>query len=238
MEKKISINMENDQVTFIEVDGIRYTTLDEITDLEDRASAFKLISEMTGDDFEASFEEHFEEEFQEMQRKTTIFPKLLASIFIAVSVILLAISGLSAVQSVQRLLREEAVPGRVVDIVEHSSTDTQTGQTTVYSYPVVEFSMPGWQQNVVELQEGSSPPAYKTGDVVTILYDPEQPAQARTKSFSGSLFLWLLPAVTGFVGLVFLIVAVFVFRGHKIHERSAELFDDAVFDKELEVPSC
>jgi hypothetical protein len=204
------------------VDGIQYTTADEIPDLEVRSKVSALLSETTGDDFDIGFEANFEKEFLELQQETSMFPKLIGSIFLALAGVLLAISAWSAIQTVGTLSKEVAAPGRVVDLVEHRSTDSQSGQIEMYSYPVVEFSVPDGQRKVVELSEGSWPPAYKTSDVVTVLYDPDQTDNARIESFSSSLLLWLLPAITGFVGFVFLIVAVLVFRLQKASGRLRE----------------
>jgi hypothetical protein len=42
------------------------------------------------------------------------------------------------------------------------------------------------------------------GDEVTVLYDPEHPLEARIKSFGSSALLWVLPGITGILGVAFL----------------------------------
>ena len=99
----------------------------------------------------------------------------------------MAFIELGGIQFFRRLSTEKAAPGRVVDLVVHRFTQRLSRQSAAYFYPLVEFSLPGGQQKVVELSEGSWPPAYKTGDAVTVLYDPDQPENARINSFSSLL---------------------------------------------------
>jgi len=57
--------------------------------------------------------------------------------------------------------------------------------------------------NTVEFQSTfrSNPPAYRTGQTVSVLYDPEDPQSA---SIRGMLALWLSTIVLGFIGSMFL----------------------------------
>ncbi len=65
--------------------------------------------------------------------------------------------------------------------------------------PVVAFTGPN---GPVEFQSsiGSSPPAFRVGEPVTVLFDPSQPTNAQLDSFWDK---WLLPGVLGFIGVVF-----------------------------------
>ncbi|WP_157783716.1 DUF3592 domain-containing protein [Bradyrhizobium liaoningense] len=47
----------------------------------------------------------------------------------------------------------------------------------------------------------SNPPAYYTGQAVSVLYDPDQPNSAAIR---GVLSIWSLPMVLSFLGTVFL----------------------------------
>ncbi len=219
MDKKISISMENDQVSFIEVDGIQYSTADEIPDLEDRAKVTELVTKMTdesaGDGFDPEFAANFEKEFQEMRKKTAIFPMLFAAIFLGIAVILLGIAIFSAIQSARAAAKERETSGQVVDQVERQMYDTENKRYQVYSHPVVTFLMNYEQPQRVELQEGYWPPAYRVGDTVTVLYDPAHPEDAHIKSFLGAISRWLLPAITGGMGLIFMTIALSVIRAQR-----------------------
>jgi hypothetical protein len=59
------------------------------------------------------------------------------------------------------------------------------------------------------LNEGSNPQSHEVGDEVMVLYGPENPNDARIKSFGSSALMWILPGITGIVGAAFL-GAVFV----------------------------
>lgn len=65
--------------------------------------------------------------------------------------------------------------------------------------PVVAFTGPN---GPVEFQSsvGSSPPAFRVGEVVTVLFDPARPTEAQLDSFMDK---WLVPGVFGFIGVTF-----------------------------------
>jgi hypothetical protein len=216
MEKKYSVNMENDEVVSVEVDGVQYASPEDIPDEQDREKIALLISRSIGEGFDDAFDENFdkefEEEFREMEKKSAVFPKIIVGIFLGISVIMLIIAAISAFGAARSQSREQSAPGQVVDMVMRTSRDSSTQQVNEYYYPVVEFAVPGRALQRVQLSEGSWPPAYETGDRVTVLYDPQQPRNARIKSFSSTLLLWLLPGITGTVGAAFLIVSLAVFR--------------------------
>lgn len=216
MAKKVSIDFDNDQVVSVKVDGVEYASPEDIPDPEDRARVKALISKSDeaepDDEFDQAFDREFEKELAEIQKEHGKFPKLFLSIFGAVAVVLLVISVISAVQATRTLAKEVSAPGQVVDLVEHASVDTDTGNTNIFSYPVVEYRLPDGLVKRVEMHEGSSPPVYEVGQAVTVMYDPQQPVNARINSFSSMLLLWILPGITATVGFVFLIVTVVVFR--------------------------
>jgi hypothetical protein len=53
------------------------------------------------------------------------------------------------------------------------------------------------------MSEGSNIPSYEKGDKVTVLYEPEHPLDARIKSASSTVLMWILPGITGILGLAF-----------------------------------
>jgi Protein of unknown function (DUF3592) len=70
------------------------------------------------------------------------------------------------------LAKAAHAPGRVVGLAVNHSTDNDT-----YS-PVVEFEALGHTYRFKD-SIGSSPPSYRRGDEVAVLYDPDQPRNAR-----------------------------------------------------------
>jgi hypothetical protein len=77
---------------------------------------------------------------------------------------------------------------------------------------MVEFYTPGEVRHTVQLAEGSSTPGYVKGQEVTVLYDPAEPTSARIKSLGSALMLWVLPVITGFLGLAFVAAALLSVR--------------------------
>ena len=150
-----------------------------------------------------------------MERQSVKFPPLIVAIFAIIAVIALAIAVISGISAGRRMAREQSASGQVVDLNVRTSLGGKNSQGTYqppqdYYYPVVEFSLPNGTRKTVQLSEGSWPPAYEKGEQVTILYDPEKPINARIQSTSSNILMWLLPGITGIVGLAFLIAAVIV----------------------------
>jgi hypothetical protein len=204
MAKKYSVNVENDEVISIEVDGVQYESPDDIPVEADRNKILNLIEKTTGDDFGEDFDKEFEAEVSQMQRQSAGAPKIIVSIFAAVGALMLVIALISMVSTVRSLAREASAPGLVVDMTLRQSYDSETRVTSEYYYPVVQFDLNDGTPKRVQLSEGSWPPEYEVGQPVTVLYDPEKPLDARIKSASSTFLKWILPGVTGVVGVVFL----------------------------------
>ena len=54
--------------------------------------------------------------------------------------------------------------------------------------------------------------SHEVGDEVTVLYNPDRPLEARIKSFGSSALMWILPGITGILGLGFLVAVMAVRR--------------------------
>ncbi len=216
MAKKYSVQMENDAVVSVEVDGVTYTNPDEIPDAGDRQKIQAMVSRSTAADPEESGQDELDREMakdlREMRKQSASMPKLMVAIFLGVAAIALIVAGISTYGAIRQISREESVPGKVVDMVVNTSRDSQTGEVTHFSYPVVEFRPVDQRPQRVQMGEGSSPPEYAVGDAVVVLYDPQKPRDARIKSVSSDVLLWLLPAITFVLGAAFVGAAVMVLK--------------------------
>ena len=80
-------------------------------------------------------------------------------------------------------------------------------------YPIFSFVDKDGKKHSVESNSGSYPAAYKKGESVPMLYDPENPKQARTDSFEA---LWFFPIFAIVMGIVPIVIgAVFVIMGYR-----------------------
>lgn len=219
MSKKYSVNVENDEIISVEVDGIQYDSPEQIPDDADREKILELLS-MSGSE---DFDKEFEAEFRELERQSAGAPKIIISIFLAIGVLMLVIALLSTVSTVRSLTREESAPGQVVDMTMRQSRDSETQVVNEYYYPVVEFNLPDGTHKRVQLSEGSWPPEYEVGQPVTVLYDPEKPLDARIRSVSSTILQWILPGITGIVGVVFLGVTLLVYKGMQADTREKQV---------------
>lgn len=89
--------------------------------------------------------------------------------------------------------------GEVIELVARRSSDS-----TTYA-PRYRFVVEGQQAYTVISSSSSSPPAYDVGEQVKVLYDPENPTDAKIDSFMG---LWFGPVLIIGMGLVFSLIAV------------------------------
>jgi hypothetical protein len=206
--KKYSINWENDEPLSFEVDGVVYESLDEIPDEADRD---KLTAMMDG-----SIDQQFEEEFrdfdkdlakaaEEAKRGAASMEKIVLGAFTGVAVLMLLIAAISSFSVLSRMSREESASGRVVEIIERREYVNEEDRVVQdYYYPVVEYVSADGRPHTVHMTEGSSVPSHEVGDEVTVLYDPDHPLDARIKSFGSNALMWILPGITGILGLGFL----------------------------------
>jgi hypothetical protein len=111
----------------------------------------------------------------------------------------LLIGGVVSIQHTRRFLATAiSVPGVVTENVWHESS---SGSSKSWAfYPRILFRTTGGQEISFITDSGSSPPAYRVNEPVTILYDPQQPYHASIRSFSD---LWLGPTILCGLGIVF-----------------------------------
>jgi hypothetical protein len=126
---------------------------------------------------------------------------------------MLLIAFISASSAISKMNKEERAPGRVVEIIERREyVNEQDRVVQDYYYPVVEYVSADGRRHTVHMTEGSSAPQHEVGDEVTVLYDLEHPLDARIKSFGSTALMWILPGITGVLGLGFFVAVVAVRR--------------------------
>jgi uncharacterized protein DUF3592 len=207
-KKKYSINWENDEPSSFEVNRVSYESLDQVPDEADRSRLEAMMNASMDQEFEKEFEEfdrEFEKEFEAHKKTSANAEKLILGIFSGVAMLMLLIAFISSASAILKMNREESAPGRVADIVQRREyVNEQDRVVQDYYFPVVEFVSSDGRRHSVQLTEGSSTPSHEVGDEVTVLYNPDQPLDARIKSFGSYVLMWILPGITGILGLGFL----------------------------------
>lgn len=208
MPKKYSINWENDEPTSFEVDGVSYESLDQVPDENDRSKLEAMLNASLEQEFEEDFEDfdrEFEKELEAHKKTSASAEKLILGIFSGVALVMLLIAFVSAASALLKMNREESGPGRVVEmILRREYVNEQDRIVQEYYFPVVEFVSTDGRYHSVQMTEGNSAPSHEVGDEVTVLYDPEHPLDARIKSFGSAALMWVVPGITGILGLGFL----------------------------------
>lgn len=206
--KKYSINWENDEPTSFEVDGVSYAGLEQVPDEADRSRLEAMMSASTEREFQGEFEEfdkEFKKEWEAHKKSSANAEKIILGVFTGVAILMLLIAAASSASAILKMNREESAPGRVVEIIERREyVNEQDRVVQDYYYPVVEYVSKGGRRHTVHMTEGSSAPSHEVGDEVTVLYNPQRPLDARIKSFGSAALMWILPGITGLLGLAFL----------------------------------
>lgn len=197
-KKQYSIHWEDALPVSFEVDGVTYDSLDEVPDEKDRRKLEALMDSSL--DFEL---EHMSRAGE--QGKGMDVEKVILSVFSGIAALMLLIAGIASYNTILTISREKSAPGRVVEVIERRQyINEQDRIVETYYYPVVEFTASDGKRHSVQMSEGSSSPEYEAGDEVTVLYNPQSPLDARIKSFGSSALMWILPGITGILGVAFL----------------------------------
>ncbi len=94
--------------------------------------------------------------------------------------------------------------GEVIALERRRSHPRGNRRLTEYHYyPVVKYMAADGQTVQFVGQVGSKPPAFRVGQRVKVLYNPEQPRSARINSF---FELWLAPMIFTGLGGIFLLM--------------------------------
>jgi hypothetical protein len=211
MAKKYSVNWENDEPVSFEVDGVQYEKLEDVPNPKDRrkleamldTSEFDEATEKFDKEFE-EFDKNFDKEFKEMKTDSKTMEKIIFSIFSGLAVLMLLIAGISSYFNVQQISREQSTDGVVTDVVKRREYVNQQDRVyTDYYFPVVKYTAADGKTREVQMSEGSSSQEYEAGNQVTVLYNSERPLDARIKSAGSSALMWIMPGITGFLGIVF-----------------------------------
>ena len=208
VRKKYSVNWENDEPISFEVDGVSYERLEQVPDDGDRAKLEAMTNASMDQEFEKEFKD-FDKEFQKdweaHQKTSTSAEKIILSVFSGVAVLMLLIAMVSSASAIRKMSSEESATGRVVEVVHRREyVNEQDRVVQDYYFPVVEFFSADGRFHHVQITEGSSAPSHEIGDEVTVLYNPARPLEARIQSFGSSALMWVLPGITGILGLAFL----------------------------------
>jgi len=204
MAKKYSINWENDEPVSFEVDGVKYESLDDAPNWKDRDKLAAMLHASIDNDFEdVKFDEKEFEELRKAAENPTMERWVLGG-FTAIAVIALLVAAISTFSNIQKIAKEESAPGRVVDVVvRRELVNEENDIVRDFYYPVVEFVPMDGHKRTVQLNEGSDSPYYEKGNEITVRYDPDHPLDARIKSASSTMLMWVLPSITGILGLAF-----------------------------------
>ncbi|MCP1315815.1 MULTISPECIES: DUF3592 domain-containing protein [unclassified Halomonas] len=125
--------------------------------------------------------------------------KLMRIVFILVGAALLVLAVSLFQQSRAFHAKADSTEGRVVELVESRSQDSTTYR------PVVTFTTDDGTRVQFTSREGSNPPRYAPGERVEVLFDPDNPRNARLDGLFDTIGAWM---IVGGIGAVFLAGAV------------------------------
>jgi hypothetical protein len=209
-KKTYSIIWDDNEPVSFEIDGVQYESLEDVPEESDRLKLEAMMDAAENAEFDAEFEK-IDSGIQ--QNKGVAIEKIILPIFTGVAILMLLIAGISSVSNIMKISREESAPGRVTDMkMERTYVNQQDRVVDEYYYPVVEFVASDGRRRNIQMSEGSFPPAYEVGDEVIVLFEPDHPIDARIKSFGSSALMWILPGITGTLGICFLVAVLAVVK--------------------------
>ena len=136
----------------------------------------------------------------------------MAWFLIAGSVIVLIIAIGTALYSWHFSATAAHTSGRVIEMVKH--TNNKDGGVS-YS-PVFVFRDATGAEHTIYSTLSSWPPRHRVGDIVPILFSPDDPQNARIEGF---WYLWFVPVLTGILGIIYLPVGLVVLFWPRIASR-------------------
>jgi len=101
--------------------------------------------------------------------------------------------------------------GEIVRIEKRQEiTDTESGRTATYDFPVIKFrSQWGSEQTFTsEIGAGERTARYAVGQTIDVLYDPDGEISPVIKSWAG---LWAHPLILAVVGPIFIFAGLLVY---------------------------
>lgn len=141
--------------------------------------------------------------------------KLILQMITLVGLGLMAAAGVTYTQSAYFVSRARLTTGTVVSLF--ASVDTDTNST--YYCPQISFTTTTGQTVNFGADTCSAPPAYQVGDLVNLYYDPQNPQNARMKSFGAQ---YLLPLSYLVAGLPLVLLGVFGLLFQRRRERARQ----------------
>ena len=150
----------------------------------------------------AKLDAEFAAQSAELEQSGRRLTRGLFWLFLGLAAFLLAVALLTGINTGRRLNAERSALAQVIEMTERKNSEGGS-----FYYPVLAFDLPDGRRQRVQLSEGSWPPAHQVGDLVTVLYLPERPLEARIASSGGALALWTWTLVTGIIGIAFALAA-------------------------------
>lgn len=129
---------------------------------------------------------------------------IIGIVFPLIGALLFAIGAYLFVRTRIFLGKAQEVQGTVTQMVWSSSSDGGGGYSPVYQFRTITGQMITVQDSL-----SSSPPMFQVGQTIDVLYDPENPQDARIKKWMNlyftSVLLCGMGSIFGGIGIVLLI---------------------------------
>ena len=136
---------------------------------------------------------------------------------LALGVVLLVGGAIAFVHTERFVSGSERATGTVIDLSSRTDSDGD-----VMYHPVVRFTTAEGRTVQFVSGTGSSPASQSEGDSVEVLYDPDDPQDAK---LSGFFDLWLWPFALSALGVAFLVFGLFAPRFGLFADRFGLLAD-------------
>ncbi|KLN62063.1 hypothetical protein WH96_00520 [Kiloniella spongiae] len=131
--------------------------------------------------------------------------KILQYIFLCVGLITLSTTGIWSYTTLEFVNNARSTQGTVTDLIQSRSSSSSSTRNSYVYRPKVTFRTETGEDITFQSSTGSNPPAYARGENLNVLYDPENPQNAK---ISDTLSLWLGPIILGIIGFIFSVIGI------------------------------
>jgi hypothetical protein len=170
-----------------------------------RRGARRAPKQAEKDSFDEEWEKldaEFKAQAAEMDRTGKKLTGGLFILFLGIAALMLVVAVWTGISTARHIAAEQPALGQVTELTERKDE-----QGNAFYYPVVAFDTADGRRQKVQLAEGSWPPAHRVGDLVTVLYQPADPTDARIDAGGGTAAMWTWTIVTGALAVAFALAA-------------------------------
>jgi len=144
--------------------------------------------------------------------------KIISTLFSIIGIGLLIASLFIFNHTRNFIKKSSSTTGTVIELLQERSTSSG-GSTSYAYYPWIRFETEDGRSIVFKSAVGSNPPSYRVGEEVSVLFDPDNPYNAKINSFFS---VWLGFIILSGLGVIFAGIGLGLLSAHLYSKKKIE----------------